>query len=123
MRVRRLYGIVVGLLMLHLTFVGADWSCAQHGDAPARGHQHAMMGHHRGEATAVHELTSAPEQPCETPTQPGCCRAMTSCAINIAFANGAALGELPPRHAQIGSGVSDVPPSQMAAPDPPPPKA
>jgi hypothetical protein len=123
MRVRLLYGIVVGLLMLHLTFVGADLSCAQHGDAPARGHQHGMMDHHRGDAASVHELTPASEQPCETPTQPGCCRAMTSCAINIAFGNGSALGELPPRHARIASSVSDAPPSQTAAPEPPPPKA
>ena len=120
---RRLYGIVVGLLMLHLTFVGADWACAQHGDAPARGHQHAAMGHHHGDVASVHELAPAPEQPCQTPTQPDCCRAMTSCAINAAFPSGAALGELPPRHAQIAPGVSDVPPSQTAAPEPPPPKA
>ena len=122
MLARRLSGLITGLLMLHFTFVGADLACAQHGDRPAQAHQH-MTGHHEHHAAAAHVEAAATEQPCETPTQPECCHAMTSCAISAAFECGTRADAVPPLRDVVEPAVMRVPLSQITAPDPPPPKA
>lgn len=120
---RCLSGILTGLLMLHLTFVGADLTCAQHGNRPARTREHAMGHHDRHIAAAHGETVAAADQPCETPTQPECCHAMTSCAISAAFQGGVHPGSIPPVRQAIEPAVMRVPLSQITSPDPPPPKA
>ena len=117
-------GILTGLLMLHLTFVGADLTCAQHGDRPAGSHEHPLAHHEHHVAAAHAETVAAADQPCETPTQPECCHAMTSCAISAAFADGARASSVPPvRQAIRGVRWCACPLSQITSPDPPPPKA
>jgi hypothetical protein len=123
MLVRRLSGLLTGLLMLHLSFVGWDLACAQHGDRPASAHNN-MLGHHGHHVAAARvESATASDQPCETPTQPACCHAMTSCAINAAFERGTRLASVPPARNVIELAVIRVPLSQITSPDPPPPKA
>jgi hypothetical protein len=129
MLARRLSGILTGLLMLHLASAGADLACAEHGSRPAQDHRHAM-GHHT-HATAKSAVTAAAradaatatEQPCETPAQAECCRAMTSCAIIAACERGARLESVPPVRDAIEPAVVRAPQSPVTSPDPPPPKA
>jgi hypothetical protein len=130
MFLRRLSGFLVALLMLHLTFVGADGACAEHGDRGERqqGHAHAHAtpgghGHHDVSLGAEAVGDAATDQPCETPTQPGCCRAMSSCAVNAAFMERAFASPRPPVRASIESAALTIPLSRVTAPDPPPPKA
>jgi hypothetical protein len=121
MDARRLCRILVGFLMLHLTFVGADIQCAHHAGGPMQSSMHAMA--QTGSAIESSTFAPASDQPCETPTQPDCCRAMTSCAVNLAFSRGTRLAELPPIRHAIAAAVMRVPASLVTPPDPPPPKA
>lgn len=123
MLARRLSGLITGLLMLHLTFVGADFACADHGNRPAQAREHTM-GHHEHHVAAAHvEAAIATEHPCETPTQPECCHAMTSCAISAAFERGTRSDLVPLLRDVIEPALTRVPLSRITAPDPPPPKA
>ena len=119
---RRLTGVLLALMTLHLTFVGADVACAQHGSRAAVAHQHGGPHHSHGVAEANSQVGGT-DQPCETPTQPECCRAMTSCAVNASSERGTRLAELPPVHAVIEPAAMRMPPSQVTTPEPPPPKA
>jgi hypothetical protein len=123
MLARRLSGLITGLLMLHLTFVGADLACAEHGDRAPQGHAPATAHHERHVVAAHVEASVTPDQPCETPTQTECCRAMTSCAVNAAFERGAPLESVPPVRSAIEPAALRAPLSQITSPDPPPPKA
>lgn len=122
MLARRLSGLIAGLLMLHFTFVGADFACARHGDRAAQSHQR-VTGHHGHHVTGAHVESPATEQPCETPTQPECCHAMTSCAISAAFERGTRSDAAPPQRDVIEPAIIRVPLSPITSPDPPPPKA
>ncbi len=122
MLARRLPGFITALLMLHLTFVGADLACAQHGDRPTQGHQHAMR-HQQHRGAAVHVEAATGNQPCDTPTQPACCQAMTSCAINATCERVDRSASVPPCPNVIAPAVTRIPSSPITAPDPPPPKA
>ena len=123
MLVRRISGMITALLMLHLTFVGADLACAEHGDRSADEHR-GMMAHHEHHTTAAHtEGVTATDQPCETPTQPQCCHAMTSCAVGAALERGMGPDSVPPIRDVIESAIMRLPLSQVTSPDPPPPKA
>ena len=121
MTARRVVGLLTGFLMLHLTFVGADWRCSEHGSGSMAGHR-AMSSQHPSMVAAVDE-SAATGQPCQTPTQPECCRAMTSCAVNAALRADAAGNQAPPSRSAIESGLMRIPLSPTASPDPPPPKA
>jgi hypothetical protein len=127
---RRLSRIVVALLTLHLTFVGADGACAEHGDRGERLQSHAHArgmtgGHDHRAVAAVAEAASdaAADQPCETPTQPACCRAMTSCTVTAVSMDAAFASPVPPVRASIASPALTIPLSPVTAPEPPPPKA
>ncbi|HEY9228939.1 MAG TPA: hypothetical protein VIP11_19970 [Gemmatimonadaceae bacterium] len=119
---RRLVGIVLSLLMLQLSLLGADASCARHGD-------HGRVRSQTGTQHDAHLMAPAQaavanaEQPCETPTQPDCCRAMTSCAVNIAFGSGTRISSLPAAHEAIRPDAMRTPQSRITAPEPPPPRA
>lgn len=119
--VNRLTRILVAILMAHFTFLGGDVSCARHGD------RHAAVSmatdHHAGRhvAEGSNGLTSS-EQPCETPTQPECCRAMTSCSVNaIPSVTDDAARSM--RRQVIASELVRAPRSLNTSPDPPPPRA
>jgi hypothetical protein len=113
--------MLVAILMAHFTVVGGDVNCARHGDRSGGPHH---RGAHAGSATA--HGVSAPgvgsEQPCETPTQPECCRAMTSCSVSVAVTAIGHQRALQSRE-RVASAADDAPPSLITAPDPPPPKA
>jgi hypothetical protein len=121
MAARRVLGLLTAFLMLHLTLVGADWRCAEHGDQNVAGpaavsSQHASM-------VAGNSESAATDQPCQTPAQPECCRAMTSCAVNAALRADADVRQVPPTRSVIESALVRTPLSPTASPDPPPPKA
>ena len=124
MLARRLTGVLAGLLTLHLTFVGADVACAQHGIVGAvETHQHATENRDHMVAVLHGDGVGASDQPCDTPTQPECCRAMTSCAVNATSERSLRLPQRPPVRGVIAPAVMRAPLSQITSPDPPPPKA
>jgi hypothetical protein len=121
---RRFTGLLTSLLLLHLTLVAADLTCAKHG---VHGAAHAVQsdrssheGHH---ASAGSDATSRDDTSCEVPTVPACCQALASCGVSIAEQRLAESGD--PSHLVVGVlyGADDTPPSWSIAPDTPPPKA
>jgi hypothetical protein len=129
MRLRRLYGIVTALLMLHISFVASDAACATHmtagnhaemssaahsGGMAADASMHSQMAHAAGRAQQ--------QQPCETPSQANCCQALASCGS--AFVSSDARSALPTlTRSEIFRRTVDTPASVFVAPDTPPPKA
>jgi hypothetical protein len=121
---RRLTGLLTSLLLLHLTLVAADLTCAKHG---VHGAAHASQSD--GSSHAEHHAPAAPDAPghdetsCEVPTLPACCQALASCGVSIAGERLAGSGG--PSHLAAGvlSGTDDMPTSWTLEPDPPPPKA
>jgi hypothetical protein len=122
MTARRVFGLLTALLMLHLTIVGADLRCADHSVSAAGEHQ-TMGVTHGPTRSATTAVATTNDRPCQTPTQPACCRALTSCAVNVVLRadQAAAPGPLV-RHA-IQPATTRLPASPITAPEPPPPKA
>ena len=120
---RRLSAFLSGLLVLHLTLVGADLPCAKQGASDARvasgsdtaTHQH---GHHvpsQAPRPGHHDSAQG--------TLPACCQALASCGVSLVESSSAGLSQLLLHAAQARVAATDVPPSWSVAPDPPPPKA
>jgi hypothetical protein len=121
---QRLTGLLTSLLLLHLTLVGADLTCAKHG---VQGAAHASQP-----GTSPHADHHAPSQPagpgqsdttCEVPTLPACCQALASCGVSIAAEQSTESGDLSHLLAGALSGADDTPTSWTLEPEPPPPKA
>lgn len=140
MRLRRLTGSFLTLLTLHLNLLGADFACAKHaptesGDATqhvmpttASAHRHGATPNATETATASRESVSAPElttqqPPCDVPVQPNCCKALATCSV--VFSSGNTLGVASTLNLSdlVVPGAMTAPPSERAAPEPPPPKA
>ena len=116
-KARRLAGLLTGLLMLHLTLVGASLTCVQHGDHGVSGEH--MSGHHMRPIAASSSTPTNPQH--ETPAQPECCRAMTSCVV-VAIRSDAQSRDLPPSSSVIEAALMHAPHSPLTPPDPPPPR-
>ena len=122
---RRIAGMLVALLMLHLNLVQADVPCASRGIAhgsgvmtpPARSMQ---MVRHRHEATDHHQRH---DKPCDTPTHADCCQALTSCSLLIGHGASKQFAAIPPAHERVLAGLAALPLSPIVSPDPPPPRA
>ena len=127
---RRGCGILLSLLMLHLTVVAADVPCARHNHGDSSGFDHQPADHHAGMRAAMEPVAASaasvaalPDAPCETPAQPQCCRAMASCAVNVGVTGDGPVAGPTPTRAVIRPALMRLPSSNVAAPDPPPPKA
>jgi hypothetical protein len=123
MRARRLLGLFTMLVTFHLTLVGADAVCAEHGTPDGMSH-HSASGTN---ASGGGMMVPAPEhgdshRPCETTGSSHCCDAVTSCALTLALT---AQGELSLASA-LGSisiaGGDTILLSRSLGPEPPPPK-
>jgi hypothetical protein len=111
--------LFVVLMMLRLTFVGADFACAQHGGQSGVAHASESQDPHAAHSTTE---TAATEQPCELPALPECCTAMASCAVNLVLEGAEQTTSAFMREA-VAVADSYAPRSRVTAPDPPPPKA
>lgn len=115
---KRAFGAVSMLLMLHLSLVRADSACASHGaskGSPMAG----MAEHHHGPAGPSH---GGQKEKCDTPVTQDCCSALTSCAPALA-----APASVEPRFAVLRVRQStdrvESAPSRVTAPETPPPRA
>ena len=115
---KRLFGAISMLLMLHLTLVGADVVCATHG-APKMPMAGGHMSHHQPPARSSH---GGQKEKCNTPASQDCCRALTSCAPTLDPVTLVASRFLRLDAAHIAYRV-DSPLSRVTAPETPPPKA
>jgi hypothetical protein len=120
---RRLTGLLTSLLLLHLTLLGADLTCAKHG---VHGNAHASepgtsphADHHAAHPAGAGQKDAS----CEVPTLPACCQALASCGVSIAEQRSVEAGNLLHLAAAVLAGADDIPPSWSVAPDTPPPKA
>ncbi len=120
MTIRRLTGLLIAVLMLHLTFVGASVRCAQGSELSVGGH-HAN-GHHAGMVSET-SANATQTQPHRTPVQAECCRAMMACAVTVALREEAPSTHQRLRDDAIIASLMSVPRSPITSPDPPPPKA
>ncbi len=120
MTARRMAGLLIAILMLHLTVVGASVRCAQGSELTVGGH-HAN-GDHAGMVSHARAHTAAQNQSHHVPAQPECCRAMTACALTVALREEAPCGSDLPRDDAIIARLMSAPRSPVASPDTPPPK-
>jgi hypothetical protein len=122
---RGVLGLLTALLMFHLTLVGSDVVCAEHGTAGA--HQAAAHGgdHEHEAMTAASANTNdvADHKPCEVPTRPQCCEAFASCSVSL-------VATATPQRIVTGDFARGILAaaahrlaSQAVAPEPPPPRA
>jgi hypothetical protein len=117
---RRFVGILTSICALYLTVGEVDAPCNDHSrGSSASG---AVMLHHDGPHKELPARQSDQPKPCKSAATP-CCVAMASCGTTIAAgasvpSTGFSLVSqiVPPSH-------SPQPPSRIAAPEPPPPKA
>ena len=116
---RRFIAALTWLFMAHLTIVGSDFACAAHsGDAAAPSH---TMMHHGHASTSSHDAR-ADQAPCRTPAVPMCCQALTSCAATVSLTESHYAQHIARDGTAIPAALSEMPLSQIIAPDPPPPR-
>jgi hypothetical protein len=115
---RRLTGFLTALLLVHLTLVGADLTCAKHG---VHGAAHASQPDRSSHPD--HDAPAHDDSTCEVPSLPACCEALASCSVSIAEERSTESGDLSHLAAGVLSGADDTPTSWTLEPDPPPPKA
>jgi hypothetical protein len=129
MLLRRVTGVLTAVLMLHLSVVASDVVCATHMtaahvDVGARQTHHAEastdMGADMANQTGLEQHHG--EHPCDTPVQPNCCQALASCGSVFAATNSPSRAPAIGRE-RIARAVTDMPASELVAPDTPPPKA
>ena len=118
---RRICSALVGLLLLHVSYSGADLSCATHGDQTGVLSSHLAAAHLDADMPMSDAGTS--DAPCRIPTQPQCCRGMVSCATTFSLGRSAHVDEHTARRETIAPAMTRVPHSPVMSPDPPPPKA
>jgi hypothetical protein len=121
--VRRVFGVVASLSMLHLSFVGGDLACADRG-----GHQQSSVADvHHGmpkHDDDMHHASGGKESPdCPTPSQPHCCDLLAACGL--IFDVGRAIEAVPLFSSRVDLPGSNavVLISRSRGPEPPPPKA
>lgn len=117
---RRIAALLIGLLSLHLNFVGVDFACADHASGRATAHSVPAAAHH---VTDAHATPATDAESCEIPTQPDCCRAMASCAVNVALDEDAGSSSMPVARDALTGASSHAPRSLVTPPEPPPPRA
>ena len=120
MLVRRFAALLIGLLSIHLNFVGVDLTCADHARRDVSNHDAAAMQHH---AMPTDDASVADAEPCEIPSQPDCCSAMTSCAVSVALDADTQTDGIASMRERIAPRVAELLLSHLTPPDPPPPKA
>ena len=120
---RRLTCILSGLVLFHLTLVGPDVTCAQHGETGAHETAPNVSAHVEHGAPLPTDAAGHDETDCEVPSLPACCQALASCGVSIAEAGPAQSRDLSHLAAGVLSGVEGTPASWTVEPDPPPPKA
>jgi hypothetical protein len=116
---RRIAALLIGLLSIHLNFVGVDFTCAGHGSSGSPSHDAAMPTHH----AASHGAAATESESCEIPARQDCCRAMASCAINVEIDTSAPAREVPFARGAVAAATMRLPLSQTSPPEPPPPRA
>ena len=81
---------------------------------------HAMAHHERATPRSEHVATD--DAPCRTPATPMCCQALTSCAAVMSVTQARSFGYVSVVRSAVPRSVSDMPLSEILAPDPPPPR-
>lgn len=121
---KRAIGVILMLLMGHLTLVGTDSACAKHGSAMAtaahRAHSMAVAVHE-----IAHSTTSAgsPKDSCKIPARADCCAALASCAPTLAPAPVGTIDEHMLINAPLPLAANTWTPAPLTAPETPPPRA
>src|SRR5690349_20966761 len=116
---RRVVALITLLFTANLTMAGSDFTCAEHSGHVAG---HATMAHHEHAPSGVPGADKN-EAPCRAPAVPMCCQAVASCAVALSPASTPPLLRTPRLAGSVLASVSEAPPSEIIAPDPPPPRA
>jgi hypothetical protein len=121
---RRLIGLSLSLLLVHVTMAGPDFACAKHGVHAARNvaRPDASSHDHHG-APARSDASRDGDTSCEVPALPACCEALASCTVSLAGSPLADPGDLTRVTSGVLAGATEAPLSWILEPDPPPPKA
>jgi hypothetical protein len=117
---RRITALLIGLLTIHLSFLGVDLACADHGLSGPPAHSAAAMATHHATSD---EAAVAETESCEIPAQQDCCRAMASCALSVEIDTSAPASDAPFARGSVAATAMRLPLSQTSPPEPPPPRA
>ncbi|MDQ3996491.1 MAG: hypothetical protein M3303_05685 [Gemmatimonadota bacterium] len=117
--------LLSGLTLLHLTMVGADLDCTEHGlENTHSSSQAAVIAQtHQHHAPAQARGTDHHDGSPEMPALPVCCQALTSCGVSLVEPAGTSTAAVPHLAVGVLAAADDVPASWSAELDPPPPKA
>ena len=117
---RRVLAILTMLVMLHLTFVGADLACAE------QGHHGAMAGMSdtpaSDSAAGHHSDHGGAPAPCDTPAAAHCCDAVASCGIVALAASSGETFSIAAAERALAPATHHLL-SRPLGPEPPPPRA
>jgi hypothetical protein len=117
---RRLLGLVIVLPMLHLTLVGPDEVCVDHGRAVAAAQPNNAAPAHAQSEHAEHHRDSGTHH--QNHTSPRCCDAVSSCTITFAASDDAAGSTDLRQIAAVPVVATGRLISRVLGPEPPPPK-
>jgi hypothetical protein len=117
---RRFTGILVALLLVHLTWIGNDPACADQSDGGASmPTATGDVAHHHGPASSDDARAPSPNAPVSSQ----CCAAMASCAVALIAAPATERGDLVATASNALAASAHTRSFGIPAPDPPPPKA
>src|SRR6266481_4022959 len=132
-RIHRVTALFVGLLLANLIWVGSGYGCAmpvmEQPSAATAGNPDAMTAVMDGmnmsptQAPAADNAHQQHEPPCRLPWAPDGCQSMTPCAP-LAIASHAFVLDVPNgMPVRVAELAMLTPPSELRAPDLPPPRA
>lgn len=129
----RLTALLVSLLFAHLMWIGSGFACVMPGTGHSEGAAMAGMSMPGMDvadtdvpSTAQHAPDGAPQHdhaPCKFPWAPDGCQSMTPCAPLALTSHTQSLRALDAIPSSVASLLVLAPPSQVRAPELPPPKA
>ena len=100
--------------------------------SPMQMHKHVHIASEKAAHTRLATITpsadiSAPgvrneKPPCDVPVQPNCCKALASCNVVFSAGNEFDVASIQNLQQLIAPDAMTAPPSERAAPEPPPPK-
>ena len=77
---------------------------------------------HHDHATSGSEHVTADDVPCRTPATPMCCQALISCGAVMSATQARSFGDVGVERNAVPGSMSNMPRSEILAPDPPPPR-
>lgn len=116
--------MLVAVVMVHLSFASADFTCARHAHHGKTSTPMTMEHHGTAARSSMSEVAASPagSDACAIPLSADCCAAAVSCGVSFTSVRPRVASAFDRRQA-VAVGNARAPRAVVASPDPPPPKA